>query len=83
MKFWNAAFFGSALLIAGSLLASINEKDKQTEDAIKKGEVTLKCEFSDGVRTIPAHKFVEIDEINGKTIFRFTNGQARNCWLER
>lgn len=82
MKFWNVAFFGSALLIAGSLLAALDQQDKKLTEAIKSGDKALYCTFSDGERQIDKDKFLKVEEFDGVLVFKFTNGSARNCTVE-
>jgi len=48
---------------------------------VKSGNWELTCQFSDGWRTIPKDKVVDLDDVSGTWIF--TNGSAKHCEITK
>ena len=74
----------SAAVVVGLTTAGayLNSQDEQVSHNIKTGKVELFCNFNGDYRKVPASKFKEFREVNGKWIYYFTNGSATNCYTE-
>ena len=83
MKLSNVISGAVAVAILTSAGAYLNSTERAYSESIKKGEVELFCNLNGDYRKVPASKFKEFREINGKSIYYFTNGSASNCYIKK
>ena len=68
------------LVCLTAVLWFLDQDIRQISKDVKSGRAVLSCQFNDGWREVPAHRFVRLH--TDPTLWEFTNGHAQNCELK-